>query len=78
MNKGVPNGHRHFKPVPGDAVAIDPSEQTEREAASARMLALLAEQHPERVTPVQHGHGTKSPRRIPLPVEGGLKTNFEP
>ena len=77
MNKGIPNGHRHFKPPPGDPVAIDPHEQAALERAGEEMLALLAREHPERVT-VEHPHGTKSPRRVSLPVEGGLKTNFEP
>jgi hypothetical protein len=76
--KGIQPGRRQFKPTPGDPVAIDPHEQAALERAGDEMLAALAREHPERVTPVQHGHGTKSPRRMPMPVEGGLKTNFEP
>jgi hypothetical protein len=47
------------------------------ERAGDEMLAALAREHPERVT-TEHPHGTKLPRRMPMPVEGGLKTNFEP
>ena len=65
----MPSGRRHFGAI-DDPIAIDPAEVTAREAASARMLELLAEQHPERAT-VSHPHGTRSPRRVPLPVMGG-------
>jgi hypothetical protein len=56
---------------------IDHHEQACRETAGEAMLAALAREHPERVT-VSVPHGTKAPRRLERPVEGGLKTNFEP
>ena len=69
MRRGIPAGRRHFGTI-DDPIAIDSHEVAAREAASARMLELLAEQHPERAT-VSHPHGTRSPRRVPMPVTGG-------
>jgi hypothetical protein len=34
------------------------------------MLELLMREHPERAT-VSHPHGTRSPRRMPLPPTSG-------
>jgi hypothetical protein len=58
-----------FKGADGE-IPMDPAEATARETASQRMLELLAEQHPERAT-VSHPHGTRSPRRMPMPPTSG-------
>ena len=67
MRRGMPSGTRHFQPPVGDALAIDPGEQTAREAASARMLEALMREHPERAT-ASHPDGTQAPRRVPTPT----------
>lgn len=69
MRTGMPRGHRMFKGADGE-IPMDPAEATARETASQRMLELLAEQHPERAT-VSHPHGTRSPRRMPMPPTSG-------
>jgi hypothetical protein len=56
---------------------IDHAEHADRLTAGEAMLAALAREHPERTT-LSHPLGTKAPRRLERPVEGGLKTNFEP
>jgi len=74
---GIPSRQRQFKPVPGEAVALDPSEQAERERSGEAMLEALAREHPERATE-SHPAGTKLPRRVSAPsIDSGLKSNFE-
>jgi len=67
MRRGMPSGTRHYQAI-DDPLAIDPGEQTAREAASARMLEALAREHPERAT-ASHPDGTQAPRRVPMPSD---------
>jgi hypothetical protein len=66
----MPRGTRRFKEVPGEALAVDPAETAARQQASDVMLELLMREHPERAT-VSHPHGTRSPRRMPMPPTSG-------
>jgi hypothetical protein len=70
MKTGMPRGTRRFKQVPGEALAVDPAETAARQQASEVMLELLMREHPERAT-VSHPHGTRSPRRMPMPPTSG-------
>jgi hypothetical protein len=69
MRTGMPRGTRRFKAI-DDPIAIDHHEAAAREAASLRMLEALALEHPERAT-VAHPHGTRAPRRMPMPPTTG-------
>ena len=62
-------GTRHFGTI-DDPIAIDHAEATARQQASEVMLELLMREHPERAT-ASHPHGTRSPRRVPMPVTAG-------
>jgi hypothetical protein len=66
----MPRGTRRFKEVPGEALAVDPAETAARQQASEVMLELLMREHPERAT-IAHPHGTKAPRRMPMPPTSG-------
>ena len=63
------DSRRQFKGADGE-IPMDPAEVTARQQASEVMLELLMREHPERAT-VAHPHGTRSPRRMPMPPTSG-------
>jgi hypothetical protein len=55
---------------------IDRVDHSMRQASDEAMQLALMREHPERLTTSQP-YGTKSPRRMPMPTDSSLKTNFD-
>jgi len=82
MSKGASRGRgrREYKPLEGDAFElgnIDRLEDKARLEASAKMLAALMREHPDRAS-MGSPNGTDAPMRVPMPASETLRSiDFE-